>query len=272
VLADRPSLTALGVALARARLDRPSVPTGDDSVDRILASALLADAPEEIRSRAADAPERWHRLGGWITARTAFFDDAVLRAIAARTQIVILGAGYDLRALRFRNPRVRFIEVDHPATQADKRRRLGALSIASDDVTYVAADFIDDDVDAALAAGGHQRDEPTTFLLEGVLRYLPERAFRGLLAAIAGRAADGSELAVSISTREPEVDDPDADARLARERHLAESGEAVLTVPPRDVALGWLAGAGWTVESLAELDGDHGPRGRLLVLAHPATG
>jgi len=34
---------------------------------------------------------------------------------------VILGAGYDDRALRFRSPGVRFFELDHPDTQADKR-------------------------------------------------------------------------------------------------------------------------------------------------------
>jgi methyltransferase (TIGR00027 family) len=281
VLADRPSMTALGVALARARLDRPTVDTGDATADRTLAEGLLADAPDEVRSRArargvlggtADAAEAWKVFGTWITARTTFFDDAVLRAIdAGCRQVVILGAGYDARACRFRTPGVRFFEVDHPATQADKRRRLDELGIASDDVTFVAADFIEDDLDAALDTGGHQRVEPTTFLLEGVLRYLPEPAFRGLLATIAGRAAPGSELAVSISTRVPGEDDPNAERREARERALAESGEAVLTVPPRDLALEWVADAGWTTDSVVEVDRFDGRRGRLLVLAHGGT-
>jgi methyltransferase (TIGR00027 family) len=280
VLADRPSLTALGVALGRARLDRPTVPTGDATADRTLAEALLADAPDEVRSRAAarraelggaaDADEAWRVFGTWIGARTTFFDDAVLRAITdGRSQVVILGAGYDVRAARFRTPGVRFFEVDHPATQADKRRRLDALGIASDDITFVAADFIEDDVDAALESGGHRRDEPTTFLLEGVLRYLPEASIRGLFGAIAGRAAPGSELAVSISTRDPGDDDPNAERRLARERQLAESGEAVLTVPPRREAFTWLAEAGWAVDSVTEVDRFDGRRGQLLVLARP---
>jgi methyltransferase (TIGR00027 family) len=280
VLADRPSLTALGVALARARLDRPTLPTGDATADRVLAESLLADAPDEIRSRAgarrselggaADAAEAWHVFGTWIGGRTTFFDDAVLRAIAdGRTQIVILGAGYDVRACRFRTPGVRYIEVDHPATQGDKRRRLDQLGIATEDITFVAADFITDDLDTALDAGGHRRERPTTFLLEGVLRYLPERSFRGLLATIAARAAARSELAVSISTRDPGNEDPNAERRLARERQLADSGEAVLTVPPRKAALTWVAEAGWTIESVVEAGGPDGRRGRLLVLAHP---
>lgn len=278
--ADRPSRTALGVALGRARLDRPTVPTGDAAADQALADSLLADAPDSIRSRAearrselggaTDPEEAWRIFGTWISERTKFFDDAVLRAIASgHEQIVILGAGYDARACRFRTPGVRFVEVDHPATQGDKRRRLDALDVATDDITFVAADFIEDDVDAALEAGGHRPDRPTTFLLEGVLRYLPETAIRRLLATIAGRAAAGSELAVSISTRDPGDEDPNAERRLARERQLADEGEAVLTVPPRKVALGWLSEAGWTMESLIEVDRFDGRRGQLLVLAHP---
>jgi hypothetical protein len=71
------------------------------------------------------------RLGPSIIARTRFFDGRVLAAISAGTgQVVILGAGYDDRALRFRSPGVRFFELDHPATQADKARRLRALRAA----------------------------------------------------------------------------------------------------------------------------------------------
>ena len=66
--------------------------------------------------------------GASLIARTRFFDDRVLAALSAGIrQVVILGAGYDDRALRFRSPGVRFFELDHPATQADKARRLRAM-------------------------------------------------------------------------------------------------------------------------------------------------
>jgi hypothetical protein len=38
-------------------------------------------------------------------------------------QVVVVGAGYDGRALRYSRPGVRWFEVDHPDTQADKRER-----------------------------------------------------------------------------------------------------------------------------------------------------
>ena len=73
--------------------------------------------------RPVSAPEMQARLA----ARTRFFDEQVLAALdRGIRQVVIAGAGYDDRALRFRSPGVRYFELDHPATQADKRRLLAA--------------------------------------------------------------------------------------------------------------------------------------------------
>ena len=53
---------------------------------------------------------------------------AIAAALRRRTpQIVILGAGYDTRALRIPGIETALVyEVDHPDTQAFKRARLGA--------------------------------------------------------------------------------------------------------------------------------------------------
>jgi methyltransferase (TIGR00027 family) len=182
-------------------------------------------------------------------------------------QIVILGAGYDARAVRFHTPGVRFFEVDHPATQADKRTRLEQVGASLDGITFVAADFTEAKLAAALAAAGHDPSQPTQFLCEGVLRYLPEQWFHELLRVPAQLAAPGSELAVSISTHDGNLPSDDD----ARRRALAEQGEPVLTVPPRDVALQWVVDAGWTVLSVSDgTDADPPSPHRLLVRAAPA--
>jgi methyltransferase (TIGR00027 family) len=63
----------------------------------------------------------------FLAARTRFFDDAVTDGFeAGASQVVIVGAGYDSRAWRLARPGVRCFEVDHPATQADKRARAPA--------------------------------------------------------------------------------------------------------------------------------------------------
>ena len=190
----------------------------------------------------------------------------MVAALAARVpQIVLVGAGYDGRALRFRTPGVQFFELDHPLTQRDKRERLAAVGARSDDVIFVAADFIVNDVGEALEAAGHVATRPTLFLCEGVLRYLTEETIRSLEQRLARRAAPGSALAVSITTRDRGAEA--AEARQQREAHeakLAAAGEAVLTVPPRATALGWLTAAGWTVLADAVRDT---AEGHLLVRA-----
>jgi methyltransferase (TIGR00027 family) len=135
-----------------------------------------------------------------LERRTRWFDDVTLQCIEEGVcQIVIVAAGYDCRALRFRTPGIRFIELDHPATHADKRRILAELDADVSEVAYAAADFLVDDVGAALAAAGHHASVATLFLVEGVLIYLPEDIIVSLLLALRARATPTSRMAVSIS-------------------------------------------------------------------------
>jgi methyltransferase (TIGR00027 family) len=93
---------------------------------------------------------------------------------------------------------VRFVELDHPDTHHDKRRILGELGADATDVAFAAADFISDDVGAAMAAAGHDATRPSTFLVEGLVVYLDDATVRRLLLALRERAAPGSRLAISI--------------------------------------------------------------------------
>jgi methyltransferase (TIGR00027 family) len=261
------SETARGVAIARSTFDRPAWPTGDVDADDRLVASLIGDLTvdrSELRARADSG------FFVWLRARTRFFDDAVIRALQDDVrQIVVLGAGFDGRALRYRTPHVRFFEVDHPATQADKRRRLRDIDAPVDGITFVTADFTEPGLGDRLDVAGHDPRRRSLFICEGVLRYLPEHWYRELLRVSADRASVASVLAVSISTRERAADERER----ARELALAESGEAVLTVPSAEVALDWLASAGWNVDSVSDAAGDSRTerRGRLLVRAHAGT-
>ncbi len=168
-----PSRTSQAVAAWRATLSRPSSPAGDPDAQAILAAGMSPVVDPTTRAR--------------LSARTVFFDTRVALAVAgAPTQVVVLGAGYDDRALRFRTPGVRFFEVDHPATQDDKRRRLEEAGLDCSGLTLVAADFRVDDVAVVLERAGHRADLPTLVLAEGLLVYLDESAVVGLLGRGAG--------------------------------------------------------------------------------------
>ena len=136
-------------------------------------------------------------------ARQTFFDAVVERYLGDVIQLVILGAGYDTRAFRLpKETRVRSFEIDVPETQAVKRRMLKQAGIDSSAVTFVAADFEQDDWLTKLVATGFDPGKPALFLWEGVMMYLTKEAVEATLRKIA-TTAKGSVVAFDYITTEP---------------------------------------------------------------------
>jgi methyltransferase (TIGR00027 family) len=206
-----------------------------------------------------------------LRARTAFFDAQVSEAVARPPiQVVVLGAGYDDRAVRFRSEGVRFFEVDHPATQGDKRRRLEGIGLDRSGPTLVAADFEVDDVAEVLDGAGHRTDLPSVVLAEGLLVYLEAEAIVDLLAGVRTRAAAGSALVASLAVHPEGVDSAwvTARANAARPGAAAEPWRTILS-PSAHRAL--VERSGWTIaESVGDASLDPDAPGRsLFVVAHP---
>lgn len=214
-----PSITAQRVAAHRLSFPRLGLTTGRPDDDDALARDVAAGV--EVREG------RMHRH---LLARTAFFDAVVVAALGRGTdQVVLLGAGYDGRSLRFGGSGARWYEVDRAATQADKRERLERLGIATTDVTYVTADFATDDTGAALVAAGLDATRPSLLVLEGVAPYLEDAVLESLLVSVRAVAAPESRLAMSLTVaRDP--DDAEAVARAAAFREaVAALGEPLRT-------------------------------------------
>jgi len=115
----------------------------------------------------------------FTTARSRIAEDALSGAVERGVrQIVILGAGLDTFALRSpHGAQIRIYEVDHPATQAWKRRRLAEAQIALPPwLTLVPVDFERDDVGEKLVAAGFQENSPAFFTWLGVVPYLTQDA------------------------------------------------------------------------------------------------
>jgi methyltransferase (TIGR00027 family) len=141
-------------------------------------------------------------MADMIGLRTVAIDTAVRAAIGnGARQLVILGAGYDGRAWRMPELQgIRVFEVDHPATQGDKRAHLAELPPAVGDVTFVAVDFEREAMAPALDRAGHDPSKATCWIWEGVVMYLTRDAMRATLADVAGRSAPGSTLIVNYHT------------------------------------------------------------------------
>lgn len=171
--------------------------------DPVAAQLLRDDERAEVQlARSGKAPSGWrarmrHEMlnatAAVLVTRTVAIDDAVREA--GNPQLVLLGAGLDARAWRMPElAAVAVFEVDHPASQRDKRERAEGLEPVAKSLTYVPVDFGRDSLGSALAAAGHDPAAPTTWIWEGVLPYLTSAQVESTLAVLAERSAVGSRL------------------------------------------------------------------------------
>jgi len=133
-----------------------------------------------------------------INVRTHYIDAALRRAAAdGATQAVILGAGYDSRAYRFREsfPQLRFFEVDLPKTGEVKRQRLvEVFGAVPDYVRYAPIDFDTQKLEDVLPPLGFDPKQRTFFILEGVSMYVVEAGNGATLDFIRRNSAPGSRV------------------------------------------------------------------------------
>jgi methyltransferase (TIGR00027 family) len=219
------SHTARSVAARRLEYERAAAPYGEPAADEALTSDV-ADGLTPARGR----------MHEYIRARTAFFDRVVVRSIDhGITQVVIGGAGYDGRAFRYAKPGVRWFEVDHPATQADKRERIIRLGLATPQLSFIPADFTADPVAGPLLAAGLDPARPALFLFEGVAVYLDRPVTERVLAEFRAVTPAGSTLAISVS-----IHGATSRTRARFQQRVAELGEPARTVLTFDQATGLL--------------------------------
>ena len=204
--ADRASRTAHFVALGRALADAglSHVPDFHDPTARVFLTEKGKRSFAKTERAARDGKRGMTVNAAGVMAdliglRTTAIDTAVRDAIAGdATQLVILGAGYDGRAWRLNElAGVKVFEVDHPATQGEKRARVAELPPATGTVSFVSIDFEREALATVLDRAGHDPSSPTCWIWEGVVMYLTREAMRSTLAGIADRSARGSTLIVN---------------------------------------------------------------------------
>ncbi len=140
-----------------------------------------------------------------LPLRVMAIDAELLAAVAAGCrQVVVLGAGLDTRAYRLAAlAEADVLEVDHPATQAYKRRKAEALRPLARSLRYVAVDFERDSLAERLRAAGHRADRATVWVWEGVVMDLSDPALRATLEALVATSASGSVLVLHYHEPNP---------------------------------------------------------------------
>jgi methyltransferase (TIGR00027 family) len=276
-----PSRTCLYVAAGRAlgaRDPDAAVRNPDYLAERLLGPverALVSDQAcvQALDQDYAEASKNMEALASalMMQVRTRFIEERLAEAIAnGATQVVILGAGFDTRAYRLtellKNARV--FEVDQPATQEYKRRRVREAGIeVPSNLTYVPVDFRRDQLGSALGGAGYDSSQVTFFIWEGVTMYLPETAIEETLRWIAAQAP-GSMLIFDFVYRAtidfvasasfghlPER----AQQAIARVRRL-EAGEPWIFGIPNGGEAEFLGKFGLTVSALLPVGGEESRR------------
>eukprot|EP00587_Corethron_hystrix_P003373 CAMPEP_0113314904 /NCGR_PEP_ID=MMETSP0010_2-20120614/10777_1 /TAXON_ID=216773 ORGANISM="Corethron hystrix, Strain 308" /NCGR_SAMPLE_ID=MMETSP0010_2 /ASSEMBLY_ACC=CAM_ASM_000155 /LENGTH=853 /DNA_ID=CAMNT_0000171281 /DNA_START=275 /DNA_END=2836 /DNA_ORIENTATION=+ /assembly_acc=CAM_ASM_000155 len=181
----------------------------------------------------------------WIEARTQFIDEGLNHFLSnplctdpetgskLECQVVLLGAGYDTRALRYRHEhgnKAKFIEVDLPSVVEGKSKLYKKFQKEQDpewNIDKYGSTLVPFDLNDAggpdpkslvqiLRENGLKKDTPTLFVSEAVLFYVNEGAVRNIMNDFFNFASQGgngdSERAETLfcftDTLKPFVDVP----------------------------------------------------------------
>ncbi len=192
--------TALFVAAARALEARKPAPLAVDPYAEVFCRAAGGPWKELMDGRMPDHPLRSGEFGThFVTfqgARTRYFDAYFAAAADAGVrQIVMLAAGLDSRAYRLGWPAgTTVFELDQPRVLEFKRQTLSGESPRAER-REVPVD-LRENWPAALRSSGFRPEQPSAWIAEGLLIYLPGAAQEQLFTGIDAMAAPGSHLAV----------------------------------------------------------------------------
>jgi len=171
MLIGQPSRTAYAAAAHRAV--HQALEGGRIFKDPLALQILGDDANRAVEEAEAQPDRRFMRM--FIAVRHRFTEDTLAAAVECGvSQAVVLGAGLDTCAYRSAvGDRLRFFEVDHPATQEWKRGRLAEAGIPiPPSLKFVPVDFEREMLAEELEKAGFDHRHRTLFIWLGVVPYL----------------------------------------------------------------------------------------------------
>jgi methyltransferase (TIGR00027 family) len=257
----RAAETASADPLIRDQFAEPLVSTPELGGVREQVAAWWAAEPDgEETDEAPDFAVDSQQMINYQAVRTHFFDAYFAAAAQAGIrQVVLLAAGLDSRAYRLDWPAGTTVyEIDLPKVLEYKAETLaghGATPVA--DRRAVPVD-LRDDWPQALRDSGFDVSQPTAWLAEGLLPFLPAAAQEALFAAIDALSESGSRVAVENFGVDQEKRQQ-AEERWAKLRAKREARGQDTSFNPFDLWFedgdrpdcgDWFAAHGWTVRTV----------------------
>ena len=148
-----------------------------------------------------------HPVIGEVVARARYAEEQLELAIREGvSQYVLLGAGMDSFALRRPDlaESVVLFEVDHPATQQLKKKRLSQLGIPKPkNLVFVPVDFEQESLTDGLSKSSFSTGVPAFFSWLGTTMYLKKNAVLQTLEGVASCAEKGSRIVFDYGDLDP---------------------------------------------------------------------
>jgi methyltransferase (TIGR00027 family) len=199
-LASSVGATATMVAAQRALSNREGLiddPFAEPLVRAVGLDFIVRALDGEIEFDEVDPEFSMRRAAEGMTVRTRWFDKLFTDAAAAGVrQAVILAAGLDARAYRLDWPAGTTVyELDQPEVIDFKTKTLAGLDAKPTADRLTIAIDLRNDWPKALLDNGFDPDQPTAWIAEGLLIYLPPEAQDLLFDRFNELSAPGSRVA-----------------------------------------------------------------------------
>ncbi|WTL22513.1 SAM-dependent methyltransferase [Streptomyces sp. NBC_01506] len=253
-------LTALLVAAARAIETHRHDTLAQDLYAEHFVRAAPACAGWPVRIEQAqdgDANPLWGRFARYFGLRTRVLDDFLLRSVhtGGARQVVLLGAGLDSRAFRLDWPPGRVVfEIDRPGVLAFKHTVLHALSATAKAARVVVPVDLRADWAAALAGAGFDTSQPSVWLAEGLMFYLPPAAETNLIDTVDRLSTRGSALAFEVKLDRDLLEYRDSPLYTSTTRQIGIDLLSLFDTRPRPDSAGRLTHRGWSASVRTPFD------------------
>ncbi len=168
-----------------------------------------------------------------ILGRARYTEEQLSKSISkGLSQYVVLSAGLDSFALRRKDlfETLKVYEVDHPASQVYKQKRLSELKLdIPDNLEFVSVDFEKESLTDGLARSSYSDKHRAFFSWLGTTPYLTQDAVFQTLSKIAAIAAPGSELVFDYMIPKKHIEPAGLPTVEALERFVARRSEPFLS-------------------------------------------
>jgi methyltransferase (TIGR00027 family) len=270
-IASSVGTTAVMVAAARAAETRQADALITDPYADILVegagTGMWATMLDEaiVEKAAAIDPEIaaiFRHMRYYQAVRTHFFDEHFTRAAAAGIrQIVILASGLDSRAYRLNWPDGTTVyEIDQPKVLEYKAETLADNDVKPAATLHQVPVDLRNDWPTALREKGFDSGQPTAWLAEGLLMYLPADAQDRLFTLITELSAPGSRIAaeaVGVSSDERRAQMQERFDTIANQLGIVREidvQELMYNDPDRADIAEWLNAHGWRASAVTSRD------------------